>query len=78
MATNTISFRIDTKQKKALDIIAKSLDRDRSYIINQAIRAYLELYSWQTKKIKEGIRQVSKGDCATNQEVKAAVKRLKK
>jgi len=38
---DTVTFRIKQARKNALDSIAASLDRDRSDVINEAIRAYL-------------------------------------
>ena len=37
-----ISFLTDKANRDALDTIATALDRDRSYILNEAITAYLE------------------------------------
>lgn len=58
----TLTFRTDTTKKLELDYIADSLDRDRSYILNQAIDAYLEVYNWQKDHIKKGLEQAQKGD----------------
>ena len=37
----TISFRIDPQKVDELDGIAKSMDRDRSYLLNEAVDIYL-------------------------------------
>jgi len=42
----TITFRIEA-EKEALDAIALTMDRDRSYVLNLAISAYLEVNQWQ-------------------------------
>ena len=39
----TVSFRTDMKKVKALDALASEQDRDRSYLLNQAIDNYLDL-----------------------------------
>ena len=70
MKQSNVSFRADTAQIESLDIIAAALDRDRSYVLNEAITAYLELYQWQIKHIKEGIRQADAGEFASDKEVK--------
>jgi predicted transcriptional regulator len=51
----TISFRLDEHKKTRLDALAAVQDRDRSYIINEAIDSYLTLMDWQLDHIKEGI-----------------------
>jgi len=37
----TISFRIDSEKVAELDQIAKNMDRDRSYLLNEAVERYL-------------------------------------
>ena len=78
MDRQTISFRLGTERKEALDAIAAALDRDRSYILNEAIDAYLEVHRWQIEHIKEGIRQADAGEFATDAEVAAAFARWRK
>lgn len=72
MSKETISFRLDSEKKKALDEIASLLDRDRSYILNDAIDAYLKVHQWQLDHIKEGLRQANEGELASCDEVAAA------
>jgi predicted transcriptional regulator len=76
MEKETISFRLETEKKDALDKIAEALDRDRTYIINEAISAYLDLQKWQTLHIKEGLRRAKAGEIASEEEVEAVFKRL--
>ena len=75
MQKETINFRTDPQKVKSLDALAEALDRDRSYVINQAISAYLELQQWQIDHIKEGLQQADAGNFATEAEVTAALKR---
>ena len=78
MKQSNISFRADTNRIKALDIVASALDRDRSYVINEAINAYLELHQWQMKHIQEGLRQADAGEFATEEEVAKALGRRRR
>lgn len=64
-----VTFRIDSRLKTALDAIAESLDRDRSYALNEAVRAYIELQEWQIKHLKEGLRQADAGEFASDRAV---------
>ncbi len=66
-----ISVRLDASQRKALDTIAASLDRDRSYVIQEAVRNYLDLHAWQIAHIEEGLRQAGAGEFATEAKVAA-------
>lgn len=75
MKQTNVSFRTEVSKVKALDALASVMDRDRSYILNEAISAYLELYQWQIKHIKEGLKQAEAGEFATEEEVKKALRR---
>ncbi|MDO8757517.1 MAG: CopG family transcriptional regulator [Elusimicrobiota bacterium] len=78
MRKQTITFRTDIQRKTALDVIAASLDRDRSYVLNEAINNYLEVHQWQIAHIKKGIRQADAGKFAKDSEVSAAFSRWRK
>lgn len=75
MKQANVSFRTEESKIESLDVIAAALDRDRSYVLNEAISAYLELYQWQMKHIKEGLRQANAGEFATEEEVAKALRR---
>lgn len=68
----TISFRIDDQKKSRIDKLADLQDRNRSYVINEAIDNYLELMGWQLKHIEEGLAQAECGDFADDEEVRTA------
>lgn len=78
MKQSNVSFRTDAKKIEALDAVANAIDRDRSYVLNEAITAYLELYQWQMEHIKEGLKQADAGDFASEQEVAKAFRRRSK
>ena len=73
----TVSFRIEETKKNRIDLLANLQDRDRSYIINEALDTYLDLMDWQQEHIEEGLRQADAGDFADESEVAAAFDRLK-
>ena len=41
MDKQTLSFRLDSDKAGALDALAEALDRDRSYLLNEAVTAYI-------------------------------------
>lgn len=75
MKRGNISFRVDENKIAALDAVAAALDRDRSYVLNEAILAYLSLYQWQIGHIREGLKQADEGKFATEEEVAKAFRR---
>ena len=78
MRRSTITFRLESDKKKALDHIAADLDRDRSFVLNEAINSYLEVHRWQVEHIEEGARQANAGHFAKATDVADAFKKWHK
>ena len=73
-----VTFRMPEEKKLLIDELAAAQDRDRSYVINQALDIYLEAMEWQLAHVKEGLRQAEAGEFASDDEVKAAFDLWKK
>jgi predicted transcriptional regulator len=71
----TITFRMDARKVKQLDTYAEHDERDRSYLLNEAVDRYLEVRQFQIERIQEGLRQAEAGDVVEHAEV---VNRLRK
>jgi len=71
----TITFRIAAHKVKELDGYAKLDDRDRSYLLNEAVDRYLEVRQLQTARIEEGKRQAAAGELIEHADV---ISRLRK
>ena len=65
----TISFRIAPEKVAALDAIAKTMDRDRSYLLNEAVESYLSEQQRFAAMVKEGLRASEKGELIDDEEV---------
>jgi predicted transcriptional regulator len=70
MDRQTISFRIDADKISALDTLAEALDRDRSYLLNEAVTAYLEVQRWQLEQIQKSLGQADAGELVAHGKVK--------
>jgi len=57
MATEAFTIRAETDIVHRLDSLAGSLDRSRNYLVNQAIKAYLQANAPACDKINQGIAQ---------------------
>lgn len=75
MAKENITVRLDDAKRAELDQLAAVMDRDRSYVINEAIDAYLDVQRWQLKEIEESLRQADAGEFASDEEVAQAFRR---
>ena len=74
----TITFRLDKGKREALDALAEVNDRDRSYVLNEAIDAYLDVQAWQIEHIKKGLKQAETGRFASEKEVAKAFARWRR
>jgi predicted transcriptional regulator len=77
MDKQTITFRSDRKKIKALDRLARSLDRDRSYLLNEAVDHYLSVHEYHLEQIGKGLQEAREGKLVDYDKVKAEwMKRL--
>ncbi|MGH8117135.1 MAG: CopG family ribbon-helix-helix protein [Rhodanobacteraceae bacterium] len=60
-ATAPITIRADKHTVSAIDALACAMDRSRNYVVNQAIRQYLDANAWQIERIKEGLADARAG-----------------
>jgi predicted transcriptional regulator len=71
----TISFRANAEKIDELDQLAAAQDRSRSYLINEAIRNYIELHNYQDALVRRGLAEMRQGRVVNHEEV---LKRLRK
>jgi len=73
-----LSFRTEEETREALDRVAAHLDRNRNWVINLAIRDYLDLQEWQLREIDKGIADRKAGRVHTTEELLAHFKNRSK
>ena len=71
MEKQTISFRLESDKVSALDTLADSLDRDRTYLLGEAVQAYLDTQQWHLEQIEAGIAEADAGQVVEHRKVKA-------
>jgi predicted transcriptional regulator len=76
MASETLTVRIDPEMKKELDSIAAAQDRDRSYIVKEAIRAYVEFHHWELEHVRQGLRDADEGRFVPDAVMKKKIARM--
>ena len=76
MAKENITFRLDSAKRATLDKIAAGIDRDRSYLLNEAVTVYLDMHQWQIEEIQQGLVEAEAGDFASEDEVQATFAKL--
>jgi predicted transcriptional regulator len=62
MATEAFTVRAESNLVNQLDHLADTLDRSRNYLVNQALKEYLEQHAWQIEKISQGITAADRNE----------------
>ncbi|MEW4569536.1 ribbon-helix-helix protein, CopG family [Tautonia sp. JC769] len=64
-----VTVRMDKEKVDMLDELAKSDDRDRSYLIKQAVDSYIRMRKWQIDDIKHAVAEADAGDFVPDDEM---------
>ena len=77
-AQRTISFRMPTKTVVSLDLLASEMDRDRSYLLNEAVENYLDLNRYQVELVEEGIAAAKRGEFVEQDAVRKMIGKMRR
>jgi predicted transcriptional regulator len=69
-----ITCRLDKKDVNVLDKLAARMDRDRSYLIKQAVSDFIAVQKWQEKVVKQAQADADAGKGMTMEELEADMK----
>jgi predicted transcriptional regulator len=70
MSQESFTFLLDSEKKEALKA------RDLTYVLNEAIASYLDIYQWLLDEINKGVAEAEAGDFASDDEVQAVFVKL--
>ena len=56
-----------------LDKIAEAFDRNRNWIINEAIKNYLDLHQWQINQVEQGFADAAAGRTISHDDLKGRI-----
>lgn len=71
--STTISMRVDDELVHQLDRLASSMGRSRTYVVSEAIQAYVREQAWQVQEIQDALREAEAGDFAEEADVDAVM-----
>lgn len=71
--TEPITIRTARETISEIDAIAASMDRSRNFVVNQALRQYLDTNAWQLERIKRGMAAARDGRDQPAEEVFARI-----
>lgn len=69
--SSVVSIRTDSALLSQFTSLAEATGRTRSFLINQAMREFVERESWQVAAIQKAVQEADAGDFATSDEVAA-------
>ena len=75
MTKINITCRLESDAVAFLDTLGKSVDRDRSYLIKDAVNCYIEMHRWQIEETHKAIAEANIGTFASEKEVKSLFNR---
>jgi RHH-type rel operon transcriptional repressor/antitoxin RelB len=73
-----VTCRIPRDAIDSLDKLGAMVDRDRSYLINQAIGHYVAQQKWQIEEVERAIQEIEAGNFLTEKEFTADMKSWRK
>lgn len=71
---DTITIRTDPETLQRLEKLAKATERSRNYLVNHALKAYLDEQAWQIAAIQEGLASLDAGEGIPHDEVMAELR----
>ena len=73
MPKTSISVRLDPELGDKLSSVAARLDRPKSWVVEHALKEFIELQLWQLAAIEDGLRDADAGRLVSHQDVVAWV-----
>jgi predicted transcriptional regulator len=64
-----VSFRTPLPKLKKIDALAETQQRDRTFILNEAIDHYLAIQEYHAGLIEEGLRDAEAGKVVSHEDV---------
>jgi predicted transcriptional regulator len=62
MSLEPFSIRADTATMEALARIASAMERSRNWVINDALKAYIEEYAWLAAEVTNSRAEIARGE----------------
>jgi predicted transcriptional regulator len=62
MAGSTITVRTDPEVAAQIALLAEAMDRSRNWVIEEALKQYIQTQSWQLEGIKQAQASLDRGE----------------
>ncbi len=74
MALQPYSIRADAQTMEALGRIADAMDRSRNWVINDALKAYVEDNEWLEEQVAKSRQEIAEGKGVPHDEAMARMR----
>jgi len=74
--TVTLSTRVPESLRDQVDALAQAIDRDRAWIVEQAVRRYIGEERQFIASVEAGRAAIARGDFVTHEEMEAELDRI--
>ena len=64
------TIRMEDTVLDRVDSMAKSVNRSRTWVINQAVERFLSYEEWFVQEVQSGVNEVANGEIASHKKVK--------
>jgi predicted transcriptional regulator len=75
MKTETVSARLSPETAKKFDLLAKAINRSKSYLAAEAIESYVNDQQWQIEAIRAGIEEADAGAFVSDRQMQKALEK---
>ncbi|MDR3553636.1 MAG: CopG family ribbon-helix-helix protein [Syntrophobacteraceae bacterium] len=76
MPTTTITIRTNSELAEKIAALAEATDRSRNWVIEEALKQYVETQMWQIEGIKAAIASLDNGEGVPHEQVLAEANAL--
>ena len=76
MSGATITIRTDNELAAKVAELATAMDRSRNWVIEDALRNYVEIQAWQIEGVHEAIRSMDAGEGIPHKEAMVQMEAL--
>jgi len=70
----SVTCKLNREDVAFLDKLAGVTDRDRSYLIKQAVADFIATQKWQIEEVEAAIAEADRGEFLTDEEFRAEVR----
>ena len=75
MKKMSMTARLTPETARKMDLLANTLNRSKSFIAAEAIKAYIHEQEWVIEAISRGIKEADQGKLATPKQMKITIAR---